>query len=151
MAQPANLGCLCVMPARLPGLLLVLAVAGCAGQQQPSPPLQQEQASAPQAPQCSQVGMASWYRGASRGRVSPQDLVAAHRNLPFGTPVQVTDINTGQSVVVRINDRGPFGRGRVIDLSRSAADQLGIRRDGVARVRLEWMGGNCPLEEARSN
>jgi rare lipoprotein A len=65
--------------------------------------------------------------------------------------VQVTDVNTGQTVVVRINDRGPFGRGRVIDLSRSAADQLGIRRDGVARVRLEWTGDDCPLEEARAN
>jgi rare lipoprotein A len=138
------------MQASLSGLLLVLAVGGCAGQQQPPSP-QQEQASAPQAPQCSQVGMASWYRGSSRDRVSPQDLVAAHRNLPFGTPVQVTDVNTGQSVVVRINDRGPFGRGRVIDLSRSAADQLGIRRDGVARVRLEWTSWNCPMEEARSN
>ena len=138
------------MQASLSGLLLVLTVAGCAGQQ-PTPPLQQEQASAPQVPQCSQVGIASWYRGSSRDRTTPQDLVAAHRNLPVGTPVQVTDINTGQSVVVRINDRGPFGRGRVIDLSMSAADQLGIRRDGVARVRLEWAGWNCPLEEARSN
>ena len=98
--------------------------------------------------------MASWYRGASRDRASPQDLVAAHRSLPFGTSVQVTDIDTGQAIVVRINDRGPFGRGRIIDLSRAAADQLGIRRDGVARVRLEpieWTGGGCPFRQAQSD
>lgn len=150
MVQPGNLGDMCAMRTSFSGLLLVLTVAGCAGQQPPLPP-QQEQASAPQQPQCSQEGMASWYRGSSRDRASPQDLVAAHRNLPFGTPVQVTDMNTGQTVLVRINDRGPFGRGRVIDLSRSAADQLGIRRDGIARVRLEWTAWNCPTEEARSH
>jgi rare lipoprotein A len=137
------------MRASLSGLLLVLVVAGCAVQPPPAP--QQEQASVPQVPECSQVGIASWYRGASRDRASPEDLVAAHRKLPFGTSVHVTDVDTGQSVVVRINDRGPFGRGRVIDLSRSAADQLGIRRGGVAKVRLEWAGENCPIEEARSN
>jgi rare lipoprotein A len=103
---------------------------------------------------CSQVGVASWYRGASRDRASPQDLVAAHRSLPFGTSVQVTALDTGQSVVVRINDRGPFGRGRIIDLSRAAADVLGMRSDGVARVRLEPVGqegGDCPFLQARSD
>jgi rare lipoprotein A len=81
-------------------------------------------------------------------------LVAAHRSLPFGTSVQVTALDTGQSIVVRINDRGPFGRGRVIDLSRAAADQLGIRRDGVTRVRLqpvEWAGGGCPVWQTQSH
>jgi len=97
--------------------------------------------------------MASWYRGSSRGRTSPRDLVAAHRSLPLGTSVQVTALETGQSVVVRINDRGPFGRGRIIDLSRNAADQLGILQDGVARVRLEPVGGVevCPFQQARSD
>ena len=100
--------------------------------------------------------MASWYRGSSRDRASPQDLVAAHRSLPFGTFVQVTAIETGQSIVVRINDRGPFGRGRIIDLSRAAADQLGMRHDGVARVRLELVGSAgagelCPFQQARSD
>jgi rare lipoprotein A len=100
------------------------------------------------------MGIASWYRGASRDRRSPRDLVAAHRSLPFGTEVQVTAIETGQSVVVRINDRGPFGRGRIIDLSRVAADELGMRHDGVARVRIEPVGtetDGCPFLEARSN
>ena len=84
--------------------------------------------------------MASWYRGSSRDRALPQDLVAAHRSLPFGTFVHVTAIDTGQSIVVRINDRGPFGRGRIIDISRAVADKLGMRRDGVARVLLEPVG-----------
>jgi rare lipoprotein A len=135
---------------------LLLALAGCAEQVQqasaPGPTLAPSDAAAP----CSQVGMASWYRGASRDRASPQDLVAAHRSLPFGTFVHVTAIETGQSIVVRINDRGPFGRGRIIDLSRAAADQLGIRRDGVARVRLEparsaGAGEGCPFQRAWSD
>jgi len=80
--------------------------------------------------------------------------VAAHRSLPLGTSVQVTAIETGQAIVVRINDRGPFGRGRIIDISRAAADQLGMRRDGVARVRLEPVGSagaGCPFQQARSD
>jgi len=150
MVPPANRGALCAMRASLTWSVL-LVLAGCAQQ-----PLQQEAAPAPDltSQECSQVGLASWYRGSSRDRASPQDLVAAHRSLPFGTSVQVTAIDTGQSVVVRINDRGPFGRGRVIDLSRAAADQLGIRRDGVARVRLQpidWTGGACPLQQARAD
>ena len=58
----------------------------------------------------------------------------------FGTPVQVTALETGQAIMVRIKDGGPFGRGRIIDLSRAAADQLGTRHDGVARGRLEPTG-----------
>jgi rare lipoprotein A len=80
--------------------------------------------------------------------------VAAHRSLPFGTSVQVTAIDTGQSVVVRINDRGPFSRGRIIDLSRVAADELGMRHDGVARVRIEPVGkyrDACPFQQALSD
>ena len=135
---------------------LFLVFAGCAGQPQQAsargPSLAPHDGAAP----CSQVGLASWYRGASRGRASPQDLVAAHRSLPFGASVQVTAIETGQSIVVRINDRGPFGRGRIIDLSRAAADQLGMRHDGVARVRLEPAGSagagkGCPFQQARSD
>jgi peptidoglycan lytic transglycosylase len=136
--------------------LLLLALSSCAGQPQqaaaPGPSLVPNDGAAV----CSQVGMASWYRGASRGRASPQDLVAVHRSLPFGSPVQVTAIDAGQSIVVRINDRDPFGRGRIIDLSRAAADQLGMRRDGVARVRLEPAGSagageGCPFQQAQSD
>jgi rare lipoprotein A len=98
--------------------------------------------------------MASWYRGSSRDRAWGRDLVAAHRSLPFGTSVRVTVIDTDQSIVVRINDRGPYGRGRIIDVSRAAAEILGIRHEGVARVRLEpvgWTSEDCPFQEARSD
>ncbi len=92
-----------------------------------------------------QCGAASWYgaefagrKTASGRRFNPNEMVAAHRSLPFGTRVRVKDRRSGRSVVVRIVDRGPFSRGRVIDLSRAAADQLGFRRRGVTRVCLSW-------------
>ncbi|HET7880822.1 MAG TPA: septal ring lytic transglycosylase RlpA family protein [Acetobacteraceae bacterium] len=135
--------------------LLLLALADCAGppQQQATVP-DPEAAPAAAGPSCTQIGMASWYRGSSRDRSSAHDPVAAHPSLPFGTSVQVTALETGQSVVVRINDRGPFTRGRIIDLSRVAADALGMRHDGVARVRLEPVGGDgegCPFQHVLSD
>ena len=74
------------------------------------------------------VGLASYY--GARG------MTAAHRTLPFGTRVQVTNLANGQSVTVRISDRGPFVRGRSIDLSAGAARAIGITGAGVARVRM---------------
>ena len=68
--------------------------------------------------------------------MDPGALTAAHPNLPFGTIVEVTDLDTGRAVRVRINDRGPFAKSRVIDLSHEAARRLGMLRKGVARVRL---------------
>ena len=155
MAPLANSGAMRAMQASFPWSLLLLALAGCAGQ----PPQRAAVLGPNLAPNdgaalCSQEGMATWYRGSSRDRASWKDLVAAHRSLPFGTFVQVTAIETGQSIVVRINDRGPFSGGRIIDLSRAAADQLGMRRDGVARVRLEPVGSadeGCPFQQARSD
>lgn len=89
-------------------------------------------------------GRASWYGGKFHGRRTANgerfdmdDLTAAHRTLPFGTKVRVTNARNGRSVVVRINDRGPFIGGRVIDLSRGAADAIGMVRTGVAPVRIE--------------
>jgi rare lipoprotein A len=86
-------------------------------------------------------GMASWYgaelaghRTASGERFNPSELTAAHRTLPMGTKVRVT--YHGESVVVRINDRGPFAKGRVIDLSRAAAEEIGLRRAGSGQVSL---------------
>lgn len=90
-------------------------------------------------------GLASWYGGADglHGALTasgePFDqgaLTAAHRFLPFGTRVRVTFIKTGKSVVVRINDRGPFVAGRIIDLSRAAAAEIGMELYGVGRVEL---------------
>lgn len=91
-----------------------------------------------------QAGMASYYhdrfhgqRTASGARYDKNRFSAAHKTLPLGTQVRVTDAGSGESVVVHINDRGPFGRGRVIDLSRAAAREIGLTRKGVALVRLE--------------
>lgn len=85
-----------------------------------------------------QCGRASWYalhsRTASGERMNPSALTAAHRTLPFGTKLKVTNKKNGKSVVVRINDRGPFVRGRVLDLSRGAAGQLGFVGAGHTSV-----------------
>ena len=88
-------------------------------------------------------GMASYYgdelagnRTASGERFDPDQLTGAHRSLPFGSKVRVTNVANGDSVVVRINDRGPFSRGRVIDISHAAARQIGMHRSGTARVKL---------------
>ena len=88
-------------------------------------------------------GIASVYaysggRSASGERAAPSGLTAAHRSLPFGTLVRVTNAATGRSVVVRINDRGPFVAGRVIDLTPAAAQALGF--SGLAHVTLEVVG-----------
>ncbi|HEY9724903.1 MAG TPA: septal ring lytic transglycosylase RlpA family protein [Chroococcales cyanobacterium] len=89
------------------------------------------------------TGVASWYgpgfhgRRSANGEVYNQNsMTAAHRSLPFGTNVQVTNLNNGRSVIVRITDRGPFVRGRVIDLSAAAARVLGVMQSGVAPVQL---------------
>jgi len=88
-------------------------------------------------------GIASWYGGKFHGRQTASGevfdknaLTAAHRKLPFGTVVRVEDLRNGRTVVVRINDRGPFIRGRIIDLSRGAARELGMVRDGIVPVRI---------------
>jgi len=100
-------------------------------------------------PSAIQRGMATWYgRGqmtASGERFDPRQLTAAHRKHPFGTRVRVTHERTGKSVVVRINDRGPFGgKRRVIDLSKAAAEVLGIIDEGVAPVRIEVLSRPPP-------
>ena len=83
-------------------------------------------------------GSASWYaltsRTASGERMNPAKMTAAHRSLPFGTRIKVTNPNNGRAVVVRINDRGPFIKGRVLDLSKAAAQQLGFVRAGHAKI-----------------
>jgi rare lipoprotein A len=88
-----------------------------------------------------QIGMASYYRSgkftASGEKFNPHGLTAAHRTLPFGTRVRVVNMRTGKTVVVRINDRGPFIRGRIIDLAAGAARVVGLLRQGVGKVRLE--------------
>jgi rare lipoprotein A (peptidoglycan hydrolase) len=96
-----------------------------------------------------EVGMATWYGAAFAGRKTasgerfdPERLTAAHRKLPFGTWVEVRRVDTGRTVRVRINDRGPWGDDkRIIDLSHRAAQDLDIVREGVARVELRVVSG----------
>lgn len=95
-----------------------------------------------------EFGIASWYGQEFHGRPTSSrevfnmnDMTAAHRTLPFGTHVMVTNLANDRSVVVRINDRGPFVRGRIVDLSYAAARVLGVVGPGTARVRLETLGG----------
>jgi rare lipoprotein A (peptidoglycan hydrolase) len=94
-------------------------------------------------------GKASWYgpkfhgkQTASGERFDRKGLTAAHRDLPFGTRVRVTNTRNGQAIVVRINDRGPYSRGRIIDLSEGAARKIGMMRAGTARVLVEVLPGS---------
>jgi rare lipoprotein A len=90
-----------------------------------------------------QSGQASWYgmeggpETASGERYNPSGLTAAHRTLPFGTKVRVTSLKTGKTVTVRINDRGPSSRRRIIDVSAGAAEAIGIKADGIGQVRMD--------------
>lgn len=87
-----------------------------------------------------EYGIASWYRDhrtASGERFSLHAMAAAHKKLPFGTKVRVVDLKTGKSIIVRINDRGPYIRGRIIDLTVGAAQKLGTYKRGIAKVRVE--------------
>ncbi len=92
------------------------------------------------------TGTASYYgsrhhgsRTASGERFNQHGLTAAHRSLAFGSRVRVTNLDNKRSVVVRINDRGPHSRGRLIDLSRGAAQKIGMIRSGTARVRVQGL------------
>jgi len=125
---------------RLLILLVSIALAGaCAGRRAPT--------TAPAAKPGTEVGLASWYgkahqgkRTASGERFDMHALTAAHRTLAFGTIVRVTDLASGRSVKVRINDRGPFRDGRIIDLSYAAASKLGMVARGTARVEITVIG-----------
>lgn len=91
-----------------------------------------------------QCGRASWYaltsKTASGERMNPAAMTAAHRSLPFGSRVRVVNQRNGKSVVVRINDRGPFIRGRIIDVSKAAAHQLGFVRAGHTSICIQKIG-----------
>jgi rare lipoprotein A (peptidoglycan hydrolase) len=104
----------------------------------PVPPVVEEKL-----PSFMQEGLASWYAGTRRHKITANGevmannaMTAAHRSLPMNTMVRVTNLSNGVSVLVRINDRGPFIAGRVIDLSPGAAAWLGMKAAGVAPVRL---------------
>jgi rare lipoprotein A len=91
-----------------------------------------------------QTGVASYYgpelhgrRTASGERFNKNAMTAAHRTAPFGSMLKVTNLSNGRSVMVRINDRGPFIRGRIVDVSQGAARHIGMQGRGVARVRIQ--------------
>jgi rare lipoprotein A len=93
------------------------------------------------------VGLASWYGQRHHGQATASGelfdmnkLTAAHRTLPFGTRLKVTNVDNGRSVVVRVNDRGPWVKDRVIDVSRAAGRALGMTGEGVARVEVVVLG-----------
>lgn len=95
----------------------------------------------PSVSSASQCGKASWYalhsKTASGEMMNPSGMTAAHKTLPLGSKVRVTNKTNGKSIVVRINDRGPFIRGRVLDLSKGAARQLGFIQSGHTNVCYE--------------
>jgi rare lipoprotein A len=103
-------------------------------------------APAPSQPTMTETGLASWYgakhhgKRTASGEVFIQDrLTAAHPTLPWGSRVKVINLDNGKSVDVRINDRGPYKQGRIIDVSRAAARALGMVQRGIANVRIEWV------------
>ncbi|MHB0850445.1 septal ring lytic transglycosylase RlpA family protein [Stutzerimonas nitrititolerans] len=126
-------------------LLLALFTAGCA-ERAPAPSSPDARTPAASQSRFSQQGKASFYarmhhgQRTASGELHDQNaMVAAHRSLPFGTRIRVTNLRNNKQVTVRINDRGPFVRGRIIDLSRAAAERIGMIDQGVARVRIETL------------
>ena len=118
-------------------ILLSLSLAACATKVTPG---RKKTSLSDPKPIHVQTGIASWYRDhrtASGERFNVNAMAAAHRTLPFGSKVRVIDLRTGHSVIVRINDRGPYIRGRIIDLTVGAARELGTYHRGIARVRIE--------------
>jgi rare lipoprotein A len=108
-----------------------LALAGCS-------------ADKPGGPSHKEVGKASWYGSGFHGRQTASgepfdrnDMTAAHPTLPMGTKAKVTNLENGKKVEVTINDRGPFAKGRAIDLSQKAASKLEMEKDGTAQVKIE--------------
>lgn len=103
-------------------------------------------------------GEASWYGPGFHGRQTAsgevydmEAMTAAHRELPFGSRVRVVNLDNGRETSVRINDRGPFARGRVLDLSRAAAREIDMLGSGTARVRIEVLEGVAAPAPARAN
>jgi rare lipoprotein A len=99
-------------------------------------------------PNIMETGVASWYGPTFHGKTTAsgeifnqEKFTAAHRSLPWGSRVKVTNLANGKSVELRINDRGPFAKGRIIDVSRAAARALGMMESGIATVEVEWLSG----------
>ncbi|TMA20506.1 MAG: septal ring lytic transglycosylase RlpA family protein [Deltaproteobacteria bacterium] len=125
----------------LAAVAVALACAHPAVRNEPPP---EQQAPAPRQRHEFQRGVASYYGNEFEGRrtasgvlYNSRFMTCAHRTLPFGTVIRVTDVETSKSVVVKVTDRGPYAKGRVVDLSLAAARKLGIVDRGLARVTVE--------------
>jgi hypothetical protein len=118
---------------------LLVALTGCGPRLDPAPPMPPGEV----VPGWTQEGVASWYGNPFHGRRTASGEVydmeaptAAHPGLPFGTMIRVENLDNGRSTVLRVNDRGPFARGRILDVSRHGARELGMIGPGTARVRV---------------
>ncbi len=127
-------------------LLGALVVSGCTSEHSDGQgkQAQQEKESAASKPVHKEVGEASWYGPGFQGQETAngetfdqKEMTAAHPSLPMGTKAQVTNLENGKKVEVRINDRGPFAENRVIDLSGAAAKKLDMKKDGTSQVKIE--------------
>jgi len=130
-------------PLTTPALIALLLLVGVDAQARVSPGHTQD-------------GVASYYHDRFHGRKTASGaaynknaLSAAHKSLPLGTEVRVTDARSGKSVIVKINDRGPYAKGRVIDLSRAAAREIGLTKKGLAKVKVEVL--NMPQKGRRDS
>ena len=144
--------------------MLPLLSPGCAlliGRKETPPPPAvapqvKEEVPNAEGPKVEQVGNASWYGPAQEGKETAsgetfdqEKLTAAHRTLPLGSKAVVTNLETGKSVTVTINDRGPYTKGRKIDLSRAAAQQIGMgKKKGVAKVKIQSQSRRKPAKKA---
>lgn len=139
------------------GMIISLSLAGCSslewpGLDTPSAPRKTRLTPPSNSTGIIQNGMASWYGPGFHGKLTANgevynqhDLTAAHRTLPLGTRVMVTNANTNQAIEVRINDRGPYVGDRIIDLSYAAARTIGVYGPGVAPVRVEVLAPAAPV------
>lgn len=141
----------------LAGLALAAALAGCANGPKPPPAeIACFADGAMLAPGCGQVGEASYYAASLHGErtangeiYNQRELSAAHRAFPLGSYLEVENLANHRRVIVRVNDRGPYAQGRILDLSRRAANELDFIHDGEARVHVRYLGDQPPAAEAR--
>ncbi|HEY3302328.1 MAG TPA: septal ring lytic transglycosylase RlpA family protein [Candidatus Binatia bacterium] len=137
-----------IFPSGIPACLILSCLAACS--------LPVTKTNLPTSGRPTQTGIASWYGPGFHGKLTasgavydPRDLTAAHQTLPLGTRVMVVNLKTGRSTEVTITDRGPFAKGRILDLSYAAAQSLGMIGSGTVPVRIEVIDGPARIEKIR--